>query len=42
MVPDELNVYLWREGFDLLFPMRGPTTGDSLASCLEPCGEETI
>ncbi len=23
MVPDELNVYLWREGFDLLFPMRG-------------------
>jgi 2-polyprenyl-6-methoxyphenol hydroxylase-like FAD-dependent oxidoreductase len=23
MVPDELNVYLWREGFHLLFPMRG-------------------
>src|SRR5688572_24940655 len=23
MVPDELNVYLWREGFLLLFPMRG-------------------
>ncbi len=24
MVPDELNVYLWREGFHLFFPMRGP------------------
>ena len=23
MVPDELNVYLWREGFHLYFPMRG-------------------
>jgi len=23
MVPDELNVYLWKEGFHLLFPMRG-------------------
>jgi 2-polyprenyl-6-methoxyphenol hydroxylase-like FAD-dependent oxidoreductase len=23
MVPDELNVYLWRSGFHLLFPMRG-------------------
>ena len=23
MVPDELNIYLWREGFHLLFPMRG-------------------
>ena len=23
MVPDEVNVYLWREGFHLLFPMRG-------------------
>jgi 2-polyprenyl-6-methoxyphenol hydroxylase-like FAD-dependent oxidoreductase len=23
MVPDELNVYLWQEGFHLLFPMRG-------------------
>ena len=23
MVPDEINVYLWREGFHLLFPMRG-------------------
>ena len=23
MVPDELNVYFWREGFHLLFPMRG-------------------
>ncbi len=23
MVPDELNVYLWRKGFHLLFPMRG-------------------
>ena len=23
MIPDELNVYLWREGFHLLFPMRG-------------------
>jgi 2-polyprenyl-6-methoxyphenol hydroxylase-like FAD-dependent oxidoreductase len=23
MVPDELNVYLWRDGFHLLFPMRG-------------------
>jgi hypothetical protein len=23
MVPDELNVYVWREGFHLLFPMRG-------------------
>jgi 2-polyprenyl-6-methoxyphenol hydroxylase-like FAD-dependent oxidoreductase len=22
MVPDEVNVYLWREGFHLLFPMR--------------------
>jgi hypothetical protein len=24
MVPDELNVFLWRDGFHLLFPMRGP------------------
>lgn len=24
MVPDELNVYLWRKGFHLFFPMRGP------------------
>lgn len=24
MVPDELNVYLWRRGFHLFFPMRGP------------------
>jgi 2-polyprenyl-6-methoxyphenol hydroxylase-like FAD-dependent oxidoreductase len=23
MVPDELNVYLWRDGFTLFFPMRG-------------------
>lgn len=23
MVPDELNIYLWREGFHLFFPMRG-------------------
>ena len=23
MVPDEVNAYLWREGFHLLFPMRG-------------------
>jgi 2-polyprenyl-6-methoxyphenol hydroxylase-like FAD-dependent oxidoreductase len=23
MVPDELNIYLWRDGFHLLFPMRG-------------------
>jgi 2-polyprenyl-6-methoxyphenol hydroxylase-like FAD-dependent oxidoreductase len=23
MVPDELNVYLWRDGFPLFFPMRG-------------------
>jgi hypothetical protein len=23
MVPDELNAYLWRDGFHLLFPMRG-------------------
>jgi 2-polyprenyl-6-methoxyphenol hydroxylase-like FAD-dependent oxidoreductase len=23
MVPDELNVYFWRDGFHLLFPMRG-------------------
>jgi len=23
MVPDELNVYFWRQGFHLLFPMRG-------------------
>jgi len=23
MVPDEVNVYLWKEGFHLLFPMRG-------------------
>jgi 2-polyprenyl-6-methoxyphenol hydroxylase-like FAD-dependent oxidoreductase len=24
MVPDELNVYLWKKGFHLFFPMRGP------------------
>ena len=24
MVPGELNVYLWRSGFHLFFPMRGP------------------
>src|SRR5262249_18714652 len=23
MVPNEVNVYLWRDGFHLLFPMRG-------------------
>jgi hypothetical protein len=23
MVPDELNIYLWKEGFHLFFPMRG-------------------
>jgi len=23
MVPDELNIYMWRKGFHLLFPMRG-------------------
>ena len=23
MVPGELNVYLWRDGFHLFFPMRG-------------------
>jgi 2-polyprenyl-6-methoxyphenol hydroxylase-like FAD-dependent oxidoreductase len=23
MIPDEVNVYLWREGFHLFFPMRG-------------------
>lgn len=23
MVPDEVNIYLWREGFHLFFPMRG-------------------
>ena len=23
MVPDELNVYLWQDGFHLFFPMRG-------------------
>lgn len=23
MVPDEVNIYLWRNGFHLLFPMRG-------------------
>ncbi len=23
MAPDEVNIYLWREGFHLLFPMRG-------------------
>jgi 2-polyprenyl-6-methoxyphenol hydroxylase-like FAD-dependent oxidoreductase len=23
MVPDELNIYLWRQGFHLFFPMRG-------------------
>jgi 2-polyprenyl-6-methoxyphenol hydroxylase-like FAD-dependent oxidoreductase len=23
MVPDELNIYLWRKGFHLFFPMRG-------------------
>ena len=24
MVPEELNVYMWRDGFHLFFPMRGP------------------
>jgi hypothetical protein len=24
MVPDERNGYLWRKGFHLFFPMRGP------------------
>jgi 2-polyprenyl-6-methoxyphenol hydroxylase-like FAD-dependent oxidoreductase len=24
MVPEELNIYLWRKGFHLFFPMRGP------------------
>ena len=23
MVPDEVNIFLWRDGFHLLFPMRG-------------------
>src|SRR5437667_5407985 len=35
MVPDELNVYLWREGFHLFFPMRG-TDHWRLAGILPP------
>ena len=27
MVPDELNVYLWRDGFTSFFPMRGRIAG---------------
>ena len=36
MVPDEINVYLWQEGFHLFFPMRARITGGSSASCLRP------
>src|SRR2546428_1937173 len=35
MVPDELNVYLWRQGFHLFFPMRG-TDHWRLAGILPP------
>ncbi len=35
MVPDELNIYLWREGFHLFFPMRG-TDHWRLAGILPP------
>ena len=33
MVPEEVNAYLWREGFHLFFPMRGRITGALSASC---------
>jgi 2-polyprenyl-6-methoxyphenol hydroxylase-like FAD-dependent oxidoreductase len=35
MVPDELNIYLWRQGFHLFFPMRG-TDHWRLAGILPP------
>ena len=42
MVPDELNIYLWRQGFHLFFPMRGTDHWRSWVSCRAICGKETI
>ena len=39
MVPDEVNVYLWRKGFHLLFPMRGKDHW-RLSGCAPRCGAE--
>ena len=32
MVADEVNVYLWRQGFHLFFPMVKPRTGEGARS----------
>ena len=37
MVPDEINVYLWREGFHLFFPMRGTDHWRVVGSCRRSC-----
>jgi 2-polyprenyl-6-methoxyphenol hydroxylase-like FAD-dependent oxidoreductase len=36
MVPDELNVFLFRDGFHLLFPMRGPDRWRAIGILPEP------
>ena len=42
MVPDEVNVYLWRAGFHLFFPdARRRITGGSSASCPRSCATGT-
>src|SRR5438093_11098633 len=42
MVPDELNVYLWREGFHLFFPMRGKDRWRVIGILPRRCGEGTM
>ncbi len=41
MVPDEVNVYLWREGFHLLFPMRGKDHWRIVGILPRPCATGT-
>ena len=37
MVPDEVNVYLWRKGFHLFFPMRGKDHWRIVGILPRPC-----
>jgi 2-polyprenyl-6-methoxyphenol hydroxylase-like FAD-dependent oxidoreductase len=39
MVPDELNVYLWKKGFHLFFPMRGQDRWRVIGMLPEPLRE---
>ena len=41
MVPDEVNVYLWQDGFHLFFPMRGKDRW-RIIGILQSCARGTI